>query len=77
MIGDVQRESIEKVRKMYYVENMTKQEIAEKLGYTIATVIRYINLGNRLVGESKSKPKKTWKKNIEKPLTYKQIKAKS
>lgn len=62
MIGDVQRESIEKVRKMYYVENMTKQEIAEKLGYTIATVRRYIYLGNRMLGDVDSK----LKKNLEK-----------
>lgn len=77
-MGDIQRESIEKVRKMYYAENMSINEVAEKLGYTIATVRRYIYLGNRMLGEVDSKLKKTWKRSQEnKPLTYKQIKAKS
>ena len=77
-MGDIQRESIEKVRKMYYSENMSIKEVAEKLGYTVATVRRYIYLGNKLLGEVDNKLKKTWKRKDEnKPLTYKQIKAKS
>ena len=77
-MSDIQRESIEKVRKMYYAENMSINEVAEKLGYTVATVRRYIYLGNRMLGEVDSKLKKTWKRKDEnKPLTYKQIKAKS
>lgn len=63
---------------MYYAENMSINEVAEKLGYTVATVRRYIYLGNRMLGEVDSKLKKTWKRKDEnKPLTYKQIKAKS
>lgn len=57
-MGDIQRESIEKVRNMYYVENMSIKEVAEKLGYTVATVKRYIYLGNKMLGEVDSKLKK-------------------
>ena len=54
-MSDIQRESIEKVRKMYYAENMSINEVAEKLGYTVATVRRYIYLGNRMFGKEKKK----------------------
>ncbi len=57
-MGDIQRESIEKVRKMYYAENMSINEVAEKLGYTVATLRRYIYLGNKMLGEVDSKLKK-------------------
>ena len=44
MIGDVQRESIEKVRNMYYTEGKTIKEIAETLHFTQSTVQEYINV---------------------------------
>ena len=77
-MGDIQRENIEKVRNMYYVERKTIKEIAETLHFTQSTVQEYINRGNKMLGTAQNKPKKTWKRSQEnKPLTYKQIKAKS
>lgn len=62
---------------MYYTDKKTVKEIATTLGFTQGTVRSYISLGNTMLGENQNKQKKTWKKNIEKPLTYEQIKAKS
>ena len=77
-MGDIQRENIEKVRNMYYTEGKTIKEIAETLHFTQSTVQEYINRGNKMLGTTQNKPKKTWKRKDEnKPLTYKQIKAKS
>lgn len=77
-MGDIQRENIEKVRNMYYVDGKTIKEIAETLHFTQSTVREYINKGNKLLRTTQNKPKKTWKRSKEnKPLTYKQIKAKS
>ena len=77
-MGEVQRANIEKVRNMYYVEGKTIKEIAETLHFTQSTVREYINKGNKLLRTTQNKPKKTWKRSQEnKPLTYKQIKAKS
>lgn len=77
-MGEVQRANVEKVRKMYYDEGMTTGEIAIALNFAISTVSGYICLGNKIFGENENPQKKTWKRKDEnKPLTYKQIKAKS